>query len=248
MNELQLESLNPTVAKKASAFLEDILRERSATINSIHIVGSAVTSDFDEKISDINSIIILKEMDLAFVRFLAPLGKKYSRKGIAAPLLLTPDYIDTSLDVFPIEFLDLKLIHKTVYGADIFKDIKVEQSYLRLQCEHEIKKRIIALRQGYISSLGDRELISRLLSKSITGRMPLFRAIIFLLGKEPPVKRIEVINMLQEMTGIEKGIFEKMLMLKAGQIKPSGDEIHTLFEHYYRATVAISKIIDELQP
>jgi hypothetical protein len=62
-------------------------------------------------------------MDLKFLKFLAPLGKKFGRKRIAAPLIMTPEYIDTSLDVFPIEFFNIQQLHLTVYGDDIWLDL-----------------------------------------------------------------------------------------------------------------------------
>lgn len=246
MNALKIDALKPSVSERLAPFLEEIIKGHGHGIHSIHVVGSSVTPDFNEKSSDINSVVILKEMDLSFAKFLAPLGAKYGKRKIAAPLMLTPEYITQSLDVFPVEFLDLKHIHVTVHGQDILSGITVERSYLRLQCEQEMKRRLIALRQDYISSLGSEDSITKLLFRSITGIMPVLRAIIFLMGQEPPVKRAEVINTLQALSGTGKGIFEKVLMLKSGQIKPKKDEAHDLFEEYYKAAGALGKIVDDI--
>ncbi|MBF0328865.1 MAG: hypothetical protein HQL10_06880 [Nitrospirae bacterium] len=241
-----MNALKPSVSERLTPFLSEIIKNYGHGIHSVHVVGSSVTPDFDDNSSDINSLVILKNMDLSFARFLAPLGAKYGKKKIAAPLMLTPDYIMQSLDVFPVEFLDLKQIHVTVYGEDILSGITIERSYLRLQCEQEMKRRLIALRQDYISSLGSDERITTLLSRSITGIMPVLRALIFLKGQEPPVKRIEVLNTLQALSGIEKGIFEKVLTIKSGQIKPKKDEAHAIFEHYYKAAEALGTIVDDI--
>lgn len=247
MKKINLEGLSQNIASKVTPFFEEILRSGHAdNLHSFHIVGSAITPDFDEKTSDINSVIVLREMDFGFIEFLAPMGKTYKKKRIGAPLTMTPAYIQSSLDVFPIELFDLKLIHKTVLGEDIFNDLEIERHHLRLQCEREIKTKLIWLRQGYISSLGDKRLLSERLAESITGYMPLFRAIISLLGKEPPVLRHDVILAFQEIAGIETGIFEKMLLLKRKQISLSKDELTTSFEQYYKASEKIAKIIDEL--
>src|SRR5208337_4794086 len=117
---------------KISPMVHDLLREHSSNIHSFHIVGSAVISDYNEKISDVNSVILLRNMDLRFIAFLAPLGRKYGKKHVAAPLVMTPDYIAKSLNAFPIEFLDFKLIHKTVFGIDILKDLQIAKGSLRL--------------------------------------------------------------------------------------------------------------------
>jgi len=43
---------------------------------------------------------------------------------------MTPTYIHKSLDVFPIEFLNMKLFHQTVFGEDIFQDVNIKNSNL----------------------------------------------------------------------------------------------------------------------
>ncbi|HJX01989.1 MAG TPA: hypothetical protein VJ348_02295 [Candidatus Humimicrobiaceae bacterium] len=248
MFDITLGKLSSVVAQKIKPFIEEILNGYSGNVHSIHIVGSSITEDFSEKTSDINSIFLVKEMDLKFVELIAPLGKRYHKKGIAAPLIMTPEYIKLSLDVFPIEFLDFKLIHETVYGEDILKDVEIDLLDLRSQCEREIKTKLIGLRQGYISSKGDKTVITEHIVSYITGYIPLFRGIIFLLGKEPPVRKHEVITALFTHTGINTDIFKKILDIKKGTLKFSKNELDTIFEEYYTTTENISKIIDELKP
>jgi hypothetical protein len=139
MENLMLDKLKPIAAEKINPFLKEILLSYTDNMHSIHIVGSSLTEDYNEKTSDINSIFVLNTMDLRFVELLAPFGRKYKKKGVAAPLVMTPEYILNSLDVFPIEFADCELIHQTVFGEDIFKDIKISMPDLRQQCEREIK-------------------------------------------------------------------------------------------------------------
>ncbi len=246
MNNLDLSGLNPAVAAKISPMVEDLLAEHAANLHSFHIVGSAVIPDYNEKLSDINSVAVLHNMDLKFISFLAPLGKKYGKKRIAAPLVMTPEYIRRSLDVFPIEFLDFKLIHQTIYGSDILLDLQIDMPHLRLQCEREIKTKLINVRQGYISSLGKKEHLDMVLVRSITGSMAFFRAIITLLGKEPPVSRTEVISDFGVATKIEPSIFTDLLALKRRDIKPSERELRAMFERYYNALESTDKIVDGL--
>jgi hypothetical protein len=246
MEKPNLTGLVPAVANKIGPMLDDLLKEHASNIHSIHVTGSAVISDYHEKFSDINSVVVLRDMDLKFITFLAPLGKKYGKKKIAAPLVMTPEYIGTSLDAFPVEFLDFKLIHKTVYGPDIFATLEIAKAPLRLQVEREIKTKLIHVRQGYISSLGKKENLSSVLVRSFTGSMALFRAIIKLLGKEPPVARTEVITAVGSACGIDIAVFTDLLLLKADRIRPGGQELYSLFERYYNALEATGKIIDEL--
>jgi len=246
MDRINLEGINPTVSSRFSPFINEIIKGRGEEIHSIYIVGSAVTPDFNEKRSDINSVIILHRMSLDFLEFIAPFGKKYSKKRVSAPLVMTIEHINNSLDVFPIEFHDFRLIHKTVYGEDILKDLEIKREHLRLQCERDIKTRLIGLRQGYISSAGDRKLITEVLIRSFTGTIPLFRAIIYLMGKEPPILRKDVIKTIQGNFS-DSDVFERLLFLRNGIIKPSGHELSIIFKDYYNAIERIAERLDELK-
>ena len=245
MEKPDLTGLVQTVADKITPLIEELLAQHAQNIHSLHIVGSAVMPDYDEKRSDVNSVIVLHDMDLKFIAFLAPLGKKFGKKRIAAPLVMTPAYIGKSLDAFPIEFLNFQLMHKTVFGEDLFKDLMIEKHALRLQCEREIKVKLMGLRQGYLSSLGRKEHLAEVLVRSITGIMPFFRSLIFLLGSAPPLPRVEVIKAFGATTGIATETLEKLLLLKNGASKPSEQELHALFELYYQALESLEKIIDD---
>jgi len=138
--------LKHVAAEKFKPFQEDILSRYPDNIHSITIIGSSLTDDFDSENSDINSVFVLHRMDLKFLELLAPLGKKYRKKKVAAPLIMTREYIDKSLDVFPLEFMNIKLLHKTVLGDDLFQGLEIDISDLRLQCERELKVTLIGLR------------------------------------------------------------------------------------------------------
>jgi hypothetical protein len=77
MTSLNLMALSPRLKEKVSPFFSEILEKYDANIHSLYLVGSVLTEDYIEKVSDINSIIVLKEMDLNFLDILAPMGKKH---------------------------------------------------------------------------------------------------------------------------------------------------------------------------
>lgn len=238
--------MKESIKKVFDPFLEEILKSYRDGIHSVHIVGSCLTPDYDEKTSDINSIVVLKEMDLGFVEFIAPLGRKYKKRNLAAPLIMTSEYIQNSLDVFPIEFFNFKLIHETVYGEDILNNLSIDRRHMRLQVERELKTKLIWLRQGYISTMGDRRMLVESLKNSIKEYIPLFRAIISLFEADVPVASLDVIKKLEEVTKVNCLIFERILMLKKGRVSPDKDELDKYFEEYYISTERLGKIVDEL--
>ncbi len=246
MPDVILDKLKPLAAERIKPFLTEILSRYEEKIHSIHITGTAITDDFNPKISDLNSILTLKEMDLKILGFIAPLGKKYRKHGVAAPLIMTPEYMKTSLDVFPLEFLNFKLIHATVLGEDLLENIEINMKDLRHQCERELKTKLIALRQSYISSLGNGKMLTQSLVDSISGYISLFRGIIVLLGKEPPVTQDLVIKTLAGVSGINTGAFNSILMEKYKKINLHQKDLPAIFEEYYTATEKLGRIVDEI--
>jgi hypothetical protein len=247
MTVMNTEKLKVEISKKIVPFFEEILGgSHAGNLHSFYVVGGALTEDFDEKTSEINSVIVLQDMDLAFIEYLAPLGRVYKKKGVAAPLIMTPAYISSSLDVFPIEFHEFRLIHEAIFGEDLFVGLDIEAAHLRLQCEREIKTKLIGLRQGYISSLGDKRLLSEGLAESIAGMIPLFRAVLRLIGRDISFDSLGVIKSFEEYIDIKTGIFEKMLKLRQKQISLSAAELTSSFEEYYKATEKAARRIDEL--
>ena len=243
MNDIGLKA---DISARYKPFLDKVLENHQDLIHSIHIVGSALTQDFDPKISDINSVVVLHKMDLKFIEFLAPLGKKYGKKRIAAPLIMTPEYIESSLDVFPLEFFNIKMLHHTVWGEDIFQFLEIHQSDLRRQCEQELKVKLIGLRQGYISAAGDQKILARGFAESFAGYMPLFKSIILLLGKEPPNNNDGILSVLEEVSGVRTEVFKIVLNQKKKKTKPSIEQLNMVFEDYYAAIEKLGDVTDAI--
>jgi len=232
---------------KFKPFLDVVLDKYKNKIHSIHITGSALTEDFNPNTSDINSIIVLNRMDLKFLENFAPLGKKFGKKQVSSPLIMTPEYISTSLDVFPVEFLTIKMLHKTVFGEDIFSDLEIKKSDLRPQCERELKVRLIGLRQGYLSSLGNRKFLADGFISSFSGYIPLFRGIILLLGETPPMENKEVLATLQDVSSVNLDVFKTVLKAKKDKTKLSIEILNSIFEDYYKAIEKLGNITDEIK-
>lgn len=239
--------LKREVATRFQPFLDETLSTYLQKIHSIHIYGSALTSDYNPGSSDINSIFVLHKMDFEFLETLAPLGKKYGKKKLAAPLIMTPDYIQNSVDVFPIEFLNIKMFHHTVHGQDLFPDINIKQSDLRHQCERELKAKLIGLRQGYLSSAADTRRLTEGFMETFAGYIPLFRSIIVLFDRQPPESSSDVLTTLQAVTGVNTEVFIRVLHQKNTRQKQSITQLNTIFEDYYRAVEELGEVTDAIE-
>lgn len=239
--------LSDAAAERFKPFQDEILKSYKDNIHSITITGSSLTDDFDHERSDVNSVLVLNKMDLGFLEVLAALGKRYGRKGISAPLIMTPEYITHSLDVFPVEFLNIKLLHETLFGEDLFQNLQIDRKDLRLQCERELKVRLIGLRQGYIASMGDVKILSDLFINTISGYIPLFRGMILILGKEPPLGNEAVLQVLENVSGVDTQVFKTILKQKRQKTKMAISHLNTIFKDYYAAVEKLGDMTDGIE-
>lgn len=243
---LQLERLTATVRSKAAPFLEDAARIAGPSLHSLHLVGSCVTPDWVAGRSDINSLLVLREMNLGVLETIAPLGRRYKGSGVAPPVVLDQAYVQTSLDVFPMEFLELRLIHETVAGEDILAGIEIDHADLRRQCEREIKSRLVGLRQGYLRSLGEPKALTAALVGLLAGYQSLVRGILVLHGQKPPLRRVETFAALSTVAGPEADVFTEVLAVREGRSKPDAAGVRQLFERCHKVTEHLGRILDDL--
>ena len=110
--------------------------------------GAIATSEFDPARHSARTVVVMDKVDLATLRELAKDGAKLGKARIAAPLIMTPVYINGSLDAFPLELLEIQQCHVCFVGTDYFADLAFDERHVRLQCERELKTILIGMRQG----------------------------------------------------------------------------------------------------
>lgn len=133
---------------------------------SIILYGSATGKDYRPGHSDINFMIILSERGIENLERAFKTVNRWKKRKVAVPLFLTPHYVETSTDVFPLEYMNFQHNHTLVYGEDILKDLSFEREMIRLQCEREIKGKLLLLRESFLGSLGRRRIMKEMIGQS----------------------------------------------------------------------------------
>jgi predicted nucleotidyltransferase len=87
---------------------------------SLVLYGSAAGTDFVPDRSDLNFLVVLKCVTPEALRKAMPLVRAWHRQKIATPLFVDPEFLKNSLDVFPIEFLDMQEQHRVLAGHRYF--------------------------------------------------------------------------------------------------------------------------------
>ena len=213
---------------------------------SIILYGSATGQDYRPGKSDINFMMVLSEEGIDRLDKVFKLVDKWKKRKVAVPLFLTEIYVESSLDVFPIEYLSFQRNHILVYGKDILTDLSFDSECVRLQCEREIKGKLLLLREAFLETAGKGRALKGLMGQSLQAFVAIFDALLYLKGKEIPLKKSEAIRLTCETFDLDSMLFEKVLDIKEEKTKPKDPEINTLFQAYLKEVRKLSRIVDTL--
>ncbi|MFC1724865.1 hypothetical protein ACFL4T_04495 [candidate division KSB1 bacterium] len=226
-------------------FVSDVKDIFSDHLISVLVTGSVAKGEYVPKKSDINFIIILSEEGMKKIPEYLDTSKKWYKAGVSIPLFLYKEYIESSLDSFPIEFLNIKNNSKTIYGEDLTGIIAIDNKDLRLQVEREIKGKLLKLRHAFFEIDLKPKAFRQFISVSISTFNPIFAAAVYLKENFYPKNQSEIYQKISEIFSVEKDFFDRLIDIKQDKIKVTGDSITPLWEKYVQNIRTISLAIDK---
>ena len=225
---------------------EDYQRIFGNDLVSIALYGSGATGDYVPKKSDLNFLIVLTEEGINTLERAFKVVSKWRKRNVNIPLFLTKSYITSSLDSFPIEFLNMKMNHILVFGEDVLANLSFEKGDLRVQCERELKAKLLQLRQGYLDASKRVRNLSLLIASSIPAFIAIFRTLLYLKDIEVPAKRAETVSRVCQEFDLDHGLFSTLLSVKDREKKPSKGEMDWLIQRYISDVRRLSSIVDKM--
>jgi len=223
MDELKL-------TQKAMSVLEDFVKKLRQIYKdglvSVVLYGSASSGEFAEKHSNINLMVVLADTTLPSLAKAHGLVNSARFRAIQ-PIFFTEDYIKSSLDIFPIEFLDIAENHTVLYGKDVVKDLRVDTRNLRFQCEQELKSRLLNVKKQYLLAKNRAEM-ERLLFKTFTSILHILRNVLRLKGRQPPYLKEEILSQIGKEFGVDTHVFDEILWAKNKSMPLSHKDIDAL--------------------
>ena len=113
---VNIDQLNSGMQEPVRTFASRVQTLGGANCLAITVFGAIATPGFDSAKHTAKSVVILEQIDLPMLRELAKDGAKLGKAKIAAPLIMTPVYVQGSLDAFPLEFLEIQQCHLCLVG------------------------------------------------------------------------------------------------------------------------------------
>jgi len=203
--------------KSLDQLVEKLKQAAGANLSSVVLYGSAAGGHYQPKHSDLNVLCTLDHLDGPALESLRPALLWWTGKGNPHILMFTMDELRCSADVFAIELLDIKARHKVLYGEDCFAGLEVPMDLHRVELEHELRTKLIRLRQAYMEVSGDSARLLALLTDSVSSFLTLFRHALIALGEPVPEHRHEVLDKLSARFQVDVSPFHVVLEIREGK-------------------------------
>jgi predicted nucleotidyltransferase len=241
---MQKLNLSQSLINIVYGFIKELKDIYGEGLVAVILYGSAASGEFVKQFSNINLLVVLQNAGLRNLKSVSGLINRRKYR-LLRPLFLSHDYIRGSVDVFPVEFLDMKENYVVLAGKDILKDISIDLKNLRFQCEQELKEKLLNIQNIYLRNRS-KETLKDLLFKSFNSILHLLRNLIRLKGLKPPYLKQEVLKDFSREFGIDTKNLDKILNAKNGNLRLKHEELDNMLVALVEDLEKIIKIADNL--
>jgi predicted nucleotidyltransferase len=222
-------------------------RAYGPALQSVILYGSAATGEWHPGYSDLNVLAVLDRVGAEELEKAEKIFHWWRQQGNPSPLLLSVDEVRRSTDCFPIEFHDMAERRRILYGGDPIAGLEIDDRYYRAQVEHELRAKLLRLRQKAGGVLHDGRLLLRLMLDSVSTFVVLGRHALRLAGRPAPWSKHAVVARLREDLGVPGRALDTLLRIREGAEKGRPAEARSLFEQYLSEISLLADAVDRLE-
>ena len=213
---------------------------------AIILYGSGARGEYVPKKSDINLLIVLSDKGIERLGDATDAVAKWRKRNVRVPLVMTRGYVESSLDAFPLEFFNIKSAYQVIHGEDILKDVVIQKEDLRLQCERELKAKLLLLRESFLEANNKSHLLRELVAQSLSAFISIFKALLYLKGDEVPEKNEAVLSATVQSFGLDREIFQTLWYIKRGEKKSDRGALKEIVQKYISEIRGLSTQVDQM--
>jgi hypothetical protein len=208
------------------------------------LYGSAVGVNFIPGKSDLNLLMVMNRLPFSDLQRYQSRARHWKEKGITPPLFTTLDFLAKSRDVFPIEWQEIISHHLLLHGDNPFH-FTIDRNDLRRECEREVRKIQIRLRQAFLETEKRPDEIEHLAMTSLKSVFPVLRSLMLIQNEAPPLEREKLIEQFFKKNHLSADPFLKVWAMKKGKRIPRGEYLDW-FEDYLKQLEGLSELIDQI--
>ena len=233
--------------KSLIQLVEKINKAFGEKVVSVILYGSGADGELHKDYSDLNVLCVLTQVTSAELALAGGVFRFWREKGNPSPLLMSMEEVERSTDSFPIEFKDMQANRKILFGKDVIAGLTVSIVNYRTQIEHELRSKMLRLRQKAASVWDDDELLGRLMVDSSATFVVLARHALTVSGQPVEWKKRDAITQLKAKFGIDPEPFYTLLDLREGATKKLPVAATQLFDRYLAQIQILVEAVDHLE-
>jgi hypothetical protein len=244
--EARQEDSKMVAEKQLGEFVSRMQQAAGENLQSVILYGSAAAGDFNPEFSNLNLLCILRETQFAKLSAIAPVVEWWHRRKHPAPLVMTPEELERSADVFSIELLDMQQNRRVLCGDDVLIGLRVPMHLHRAQVEYELREKLILLRQRLLLvAEKDRDLWDLLLG-SLSAFATLFRHALIALGDTSPRSKRDAIQTLAGRIQFDPSALLQLLDIREHKADRKQFNVKDVFSHYLAAVQQVTAAVDTM--
>jgi hypothetical protein len=228
-------------------------RAYSDRLVSVILYGSGAASDSGDhhhKFSDLNVLCVLKQITPRELGEGEPILRWWREHGHPSPVLMSEEEAHRSADCFPIEFRDMQDRRRVLFGLDVIAGVHVSLKNHRIQVEHELRAKLIRLRQQGAQVLSDPAALLKLCVDSVPTFCMLGRHALLVAGIDAgggaQSGRRDVVHRLRETLGAPASPFDILLDIREGKADAHTGNPGDLFAEYLEFIRRMIEFVDKL--
>lgn len=178
--------------------------------------------------------LILTQADINTLATLKKICEKFQKPSLRYHLL-TVEELTHALDVFPIEFLEMKETNQLIAGQDVVATLSIDLKNLRQECEFYLRSHVMKLREGYLQPNAQ---ISALIRDALPSFLSVFRAFHVCQNRPLPQKEADIITSLSQKLSFNQQVFQALFQAQ------EKENLAPYFGDFLQAVSDITRQID----
>jgi predicted nucleotidyltransferase len=228
-------------------FVDKLRGAAGTNLVSVILYGSAAEGEFHPEYSDLNLLSVLRDASFASLAKIAEVTEWWRSKKHHPPLVLTPEELKTTADVFSIEFVDMKQRYRVLWGDDVLKSLDIPMHLHRSQLEYELREKLFLLRQHVVLVGTNEKLLWEVMLQSLSSFTTLLRHALIELGKPERQHSLDSVKELGSRLNFDSSAFVQLIEVRAKKIDRKQLQAVDIAGKYLSAIEKVAAAVDTMQ-
>ena len=154
----------PQFSKTQQRAVESLARDLDAIFGPRLI--SLIAYPGHQADGSVHSCALVQDLVFRDLTASLPLTESWHHRGTSVPLLLSPEELRRTIDIFPLEYAAMMADYVVLRGIDPFRGVAVPPEDIRRAVEGLAKSHLIHLREAFLESHGETTRIANLIAAS----------------------------------------------------------------------------------